>query len=134
MRYIMYNAAGRIVRTIECSASMIEIQKQENEYILETDVEVYGESYWVQDGKVKEKTALPFTINKLEIFADGEDSVIIHGLPAGIEIDWPDFYRHTTKENETVEFLVDLLGKHTFSLFSIPYLFTEITIEAIAAT
>ena len=83
---------------------------------------------------MKEKTALPFTTNKLEILADGEDSAVIQGLPAGIEIDWPDLYRHITEENETIEFMVDLPGKYTFSLFSTPHLFTEITIEAIAAT
>ncbi len=54
MNYIIYNASGKILRTGSCPASMFELQKREDQFIIEGKAD--GRIKKIVDGKVVDKT------------------------------------------------------------------------------
>ena len=88
---------------------------------------------YVESGAVTQRQLMPLATTNTSIIANGTDEAIISGIPAGVQVEWPDGQIDIVTDGE-IGFSVDLPGTYTFRFTAVPYLDKEVTIEAIAAT
>ena len=79
------------------------------------------------------KQPMPIVAAGVILTANGTDEAIISGIPAGVQVQWPDGQTDMVNDGE-IRFSVDLPGTYTFRFTAVPYLDQEVVIEAIAAT
>lgn len=77
-----------------------------------------------------DKKEMRILLNKQGLKADGEDVIVFSNIPEGTIVLWPDGIEIEMNEETTVEFAVDLPGKHTFKFFHPHYFDKEVTCEA----
>ena len=90
-------------------------------------------SSYVEAGQVKARQSMLLTISSTQITANGTDEAIISGIPAGVQVQWPDGQTDIVMDGE-INFSVDLPGNYTLTFTAVPYLDQEVVIEAVAAT
>ena len=87
----------------------------------------------VESGVVTQRQPMPLITTNSPLIANGTDEAIISGIPAGVQVEWPDGQTDMVNDGE-IRFSVDLPGTYTFRFTAVPYLDQEVVIEAIAAT
>lgn len=92
------------------------------------DIDV--DRHFILDGQVTERQPLSFP--NQTITADGTDEALITGIPAGVSVTWPDGQTDEVADGEVV-LAVDLPGTYVLRFTGVPYLDTEVTIEAVPA-
>jgi len=92
----------------------------------------YADVY-VESGVVTRRQPIPLVTTNTPLTANGTDEAIISGIPAGVQVEWPDGQIDTVTGGE-IGFSVDLAGTYTFQFTAVPYLDQEVVIEAILAT
>ena len=90
-------------------------------------------NFYVADDALTKKQSIPLITTNTPLIANGTNETIISGIPAGVQVEWPDGQTDIVTGGE-IGFSVDLPGTYTFQFTAVPYLDQEITIEAIAAT
>ena len=90
-------------------------------------------SHYVVGGAVQPKQPMSLITTNTPLIANGTDEAIISGIPAGVQVRWPDGQTDIVADGE-IRFSVDLTGTYTFQFSAVPYLDQEVTIEALAAT
>ena len=129
-RWAIYKSnTGKIDRVYSGPEYEALIQPQAGEQVVvilgaENDVSIY-----VEAGQVKARQSMLLTISSTQITANGTDEAIISGIPAGVQVEWPDGQTDIVTDGE-IRFSVDLLGTYTFRLTAVPYLDQEVVIEA----
>ena len=108
-----------------------EILSGEGRIVLHEDVDAF-ECYVLEEKLASKSKILSVTSNE-KITANGTDEAIISGIPAGVQVEWPDGQTDIVTDGE-IRFSVDLPGTYTFRFTAVPYLDQEVVIEAIAAT
>ena len=89
--------------------------------------------FYIELGSLTKKQSMVLIITNTPLTADGTDEAIISGIPAGVQVEWPDGQTDIVTGGE-IRFSVDLAGTYTFRFTAVPYLDQEIIIEAIPAT
>ena len=89
--------------------------------------------FYIELGSLTKKQSMVLIITNTPLTADGTDEAIISGIPAGVQVEWPDGQTDIVTGGE-IRFSVDLAGTYTFRFTAVPYLDQEVVIEAIAAT
>ncbi len=127
MNYIIHNAAGEVLRTVSCDPSMIDIQLSTGESYIEGTTN--DELQYVLNGKPVNKQVIPATVNKLNITADGVDSIIIDNLPS------PSTVIIDSQSIEVLdgllEFTLDQPGNFTVTCAGFPY--SPVDFEVVAS-
>ena len=90
-------------------------------------------THYVTNGVLMDRQPMPLIVTSTPLIANGTDEAIISGIPAGVQVEWPDGQTDIVTGGE-IRFSVDLPGTYTFRFTAVPYLDKEITVEAIAAT
>ena len=113
---------------------------EEVEYVAIEGEIFFALDSWANDSNVyfdgvgvSEKQPMPLIATNTVLTANGTDEAIISGIPAGVQVEWPDGQTDIVNDGE-IRFSVDLAGTYTFQFTAVPYLDKEITVEAIAAT
>lgn len=134
-RHAVYLANGEIIRIINVPDFMDDAQA--NALSASESIAVVPD--WVQLGRAYfsggaplQRSELSLTVSATQVTANGTDTVTISGIPAGVEVNWPDGV--VTSGDATIEFDTDLAGPHRFRFTAVEYLEKEVTIEAVAAT
>ena len=89
-------------------------------------------SVYVESDVVTQRQPIPLVTTNTPLTADGTDEAIISGIPAGVQVEWPDGQIDIVTDGE-IGFSVDLPGTYTFRFTAVPYLDQEVVIEAIPA-
>jgi len=100
---------------------------------VEVDEQVGFATHYILSGVATEKQLFSFVLNAFDVIANGTDEAIISGIPAGVQVEWPDGQTDIVTDGE-IRFSVDLPGTYTFRFTAVPYLDQEVVIEAIPAT
>ncbi len=88
--------------------------------------------YNFSTAEFERKTAVPYTLDKTTITADGIDTATISHLPHEISIRWDDYTRTELPDGESIEFAAAYPGGYVILLKSPVHLPTEVRIEAIS--
>ena len=88
---------------------------------------------YVESGVVTQRQQIPLITTNTSLTANGTDEFVISGVPAGVQVEWPDGQTDIVTDGE-IRFSVDLPGTYTFRFTAVPYLDQEVVIEAIPAT
>ena len=134
MRYFVYNSQTGLMHfegVGELSDPILE--HYQNGAVMEADVSGDFSEYYIDDGVIVARLPMSLITTNTPINANGTDEAIISGIPAGVQVQWPDGQTDIVTGGE-ISFSVDLPGTYTFRFTAVPYLDKEITIEAIAAT
>ena len=133
-RFAIYEPSGTIIRIVTCLDSWASGQiTTELESVISFSVDGNDSTHWVSDNVLTAKQAMPLISSSTALTANGTDEAIISGIPAGVQVEWPDGQTDIVTDGE-ISFSVDLPGTYTFRFTAVPYLDKEITVEAIAAT
>ena len=100
--------------------------------VLDSQANASSAKNYVDNGQLKDRQGFELLLSAAQIVANGTDEAIISGIPAGVQVEWPDGQTDIVTDGE-IRFSVDLAGTYTFRFTAVPYLDQEITIEAIAA-
>lgn len=127
----IYDSVGKLIRTVSCPQSMLYAQKQQGEFI------VFGKANpatdWVNQGEIQNRQPQLTELDKQLLSADGIDVIHIINAPNGtfkaINIDTLDTVTGTINGADT--FSTTILGDHTITIMSWPYLDFTTTIKAI---
>ncbi len=132
--YSIYKTqSGEIVRQIACPAELIVLQVGVGEAVYPgfPDPAVY----YVDAGVLREREVMPVSIDKLQVVANGIDTVTISGIPGVAE-------RRLVRVNRVpyrleagdpvFELTTDMPGEYRVSVVSPPYLDKEWIVEAVA--
>jgi len=131
----LYSSEGEIELTITCPESLVALQGNAGLSMIDLAFSQDGVNSYVDNSTftVKPKDTMPLVATNSPLTADGTDEVIISGIPAGAQVEWPDGQTDIVTGGE-IGFSVDLAGTYTFQFTAVPYLNQEIIVEAIPAT
>jgi len=131
----LYLFDGKIDTVVTCSDFMATLQGGEGLECIELDSTQEADNSYVDitTQVVMAKQSMVLITTNTPLTASGTDEVIISGIPAGVQVQWPDGQTNIVTDGE-IRFSVDLAGTYAFRFTAVPYLDQEITIEAIAAT
>ena len=101
--------------------------------VLDSQANASSAKNYVDNGQLKDRQGFELLLSAAQIVANGTDEAIISGIPAGVQVEWPDGQTDIVTDGD-IRFSVDLAGTYTFRFTAVPYLDKEITVEAIAAT
>jgi hypothetical protein len=133
--FACFGLEGRISNIMDCLIVADSFQSDTGWMTLEIDPTVKIGTHYIDilEGVAVERTNMSINVNDLEIIANGTDEAIISGIPAGVQVEWPDGQTDIVTDGE-IRFSVDLAGFYTFRFTAVPYLDQEVVIEAIPAT
>jgi len=100
---------------------------------VEVGEHVTDSTHYILQGGAQPKQTMPLITTNTPLIANGTDEAIISGIPAGVQVQWPDGQTDIVTDGE-ISFSVDLAGFYTFRFTAVPYLDQEVVIEAIPAT
>ena len=128
----IYNSEGRILRTVLTSPAMVQMQKQEGEFLFEGTSDISTD--YVNEGVVTKREVQPITLNKTVLAADGIDSIILSNVPNGafsaFNLNDMNIQLFGNIEGEDT-FSTTIAGTYKIKIESFPYFDFEATIEAI---
>ena len=134
MAYIYFKQDGSIACTFTGTLGQAAMQAEHDEYpFLYADTPATSDTHWVVSGSLTAKQPMPFITTNAPLIANGTAEVIISGIPAGVQVQWPDGQTDIVTDGE-IRFSVDLAGTYAFRFTAVQYLDKEITVEAIPAT
>ena len=87
---------------------------------------------YVESGSVLQRQPMVLITTNTPLLANGTDEAVISGIPAGVQVEWPDGQTDIVTDGE-IGFSVDLAGFYIFRFTAVPYLDQEVVIEAIPA-
>lgn len=131
--FIIYDAAGHIIRSGQCQDGFLAAQVvDQNEFVLMGTVDLYKD--YVAQGEVLRRPAQQTAIDKLTLTADGIDTVVFSGAPAGADIRIEnrasgDSVSGALSDPDT--FSTTILGAYNVLITCWPYLDWEAQINAI---
>lgn len=128
----IYNSEGRILRVASVSPAMVQMQKQEGEFLFEGTSDISAD--YVNNGEVIKREIQPTTINKTTLSADGIDSIIFSNVPNGTFLAFNINDMNTQVFGNIVTediFSTTVAGTYHIKIISFPYLDFETTVEAI---
>jgi len=131
--FAAYDNHGEIHYTLQCLSVEASFGEDTGLNAVEVPDGVGSENSYVVEGVAQEKQLMPLITTNTSIIANGTDEAIISGIPAGVQVQWPDGQTDIVADGE-IGFSVDLPGTYTFRFTAVPYLDQEVVIEAIAAT
>jgi len=123
---------GEIARTVECPQASYLSQVNEGEGYVFSDVEqalFVIEAHYVVDDVIVPRPTLSFILSINTITANGTDTCLISGIPAGAEITSND--TTITTDGSDIEFVTDIPGEHRLQITLWPYQDAEVVINAI---
>ena len=127
-----YTLDGTIRNIMYCDEVGPTYEEDTGFMTVEIEGNVNLETHYVNNGTVAEKELFNLVLATSSIIANGTDETIIFGIPAGVQVEWPDGQTDMVNDGE-IRFSVDLPGTYTFRFTAVPYLDQEVVIEAIAA-
>jgi hypothetical protein len=86
---LTYRADGSIMQYIQCLEHELDIQgvpEGGGALMLDempADVMAHSQNYWVPDGSIQPRKAMPIKVGKIDLKADGVDEAAITGIPHG---------------------------------------------------
>ena len=101
--------------------------------VLDSQANASSAKNYVDNGQLKDRQGFELLLSAAQIVANGTDEAIISGIPAGVQVQWPDGQTDIVMDGE-INFSVDLPGNYTLTFTAVPYLDQEVVIEAVAAT
>lgn len=128
---IIYDITGKILRTVSAPIEMIEMQKQENEFLIYGNADI--SSQYIKDGEVTDKLIQETTIDKVTLVADGIDYITISNSPIGTVyvIDTINKKSINAAIQSTETFSTTIPSTYKLRVEAFPYLDFEAIIEAI---
>lgn len=128
---IIYDITGKILRTVSAPIEMIEMQKQENEFLIYGNADI--SSQYIKDGEVTDKLTQETTIDKATLVADGIDYITISNSPIGTVyvIDTINKKSINAAIQSTETFSTTIPSTYKLWVEAFPYLDFEAIIEAI---
>lgn len=129
MQYTIYNnSTGQILRIVSCPQSMINAQliTSDESYI---DGPADDRIEYIKGSEVTLKTQPNYQINKENFMADGEDEIIISGLPipSKVFVNCNDSY---SVDDGSFEFSTDVPGEYTLIISTAQHLDATFTVTA----
>ena len=132
-RWAIYTPDGRIDRVYSGSATEALIQPHGSEQAVQMPEGLNDSTAYVVGGSIQPKQPMRLLTTNTPLIANGTNETIISGIPAGVQVEWPDGQTDIVTGGE-IGFSVDLPGTYTFQFTAVPYLDQEVVIEAIPAT
>ena len=130
MNFVIYNQDGQILRTGSCPQSMFALQMIDaDDFILEGSANDVTQYIDMVTHTVTDKPDITATLNKVELLADGEDSIIINDLPipCTVTLDAVDY----EVLDSSFEFTVDLPGEYQIAITALNHIDYSNTVTAL---
>ena len=131
--FAAYDSMGLIQFIMRCQAVGESFGSDTGLSAVEVSEDVAESTHYILEGGAQPKQTMPLITTNTPLIANGTDEAIISGIPAGVQVQWPDGQTDIVTDGE-ISFSVDLAGFYTFRFTAVPYLDQEVVIEAIAAT
>jgi hypothetical protein len=125
--YVVHDQNGMIVRTGSAPEGMISIQAGTGEYAIEAAGDDLTQ--YVVGGAVTDKPAMPVSIDKTTVSADGIDLATISGIPVGALCRVASIAEAVVNDG-TIELTFDNPGDYEITIIAFPYLDYTVTINA----
>lgn len=129
VNFIVYGMDGEIIRTGACPQSMIGLQMDVDNFVLEGEADDVAQYVDMTTHTVANKRTITPVFSKLSMIADGVDTVIITELPVPCIVSLDDFAYNVP--DGVFEFTVDIAGTYTVRIDSVETLSYE---EQVIAT
>lgn len=130
--YFVYDlGTGEIDHEGICHPTVFDLQPLPvNHAIIDTEGVTGAEGHYVDGGNILVRTSYPYSINKTEVIANGQDTVEISGLHVPTTVVWPDG-EETIETDGYATFTLDMPGVYTVQLSATPYLTEVVDVTAI---
>ena len=130
MDFIVYNeSTGEIVRTGTAPPSMVDMQAQTGEVVIEGEANDLTQYFDIVLGQIVNKPIIPCSIDKLTLTADNIDSITISNLPNPSTVMIMDEGVWEITDG-SFEFTIDTIGEYQITCNSSLYLEVGYTINA----
>ena len=131
--FAAYDSTGLIQFIMRCQAVGESFGSDTGLSVVEVSEHVTDSTHYIFQGNAQPKQTMPLITTGSPLIANGTDEGIISGIPAGVQVQWPDGQTDIVMDGE-INFSVDLPGNYTLTFTAVPYLDQEVVIEAVAAT
>ena len=132
-RWAVYDSSGAILFIYSGQAFEAQMQAQGDLQVCAIPDGLDDTTAYVDVDGITPKQPIPIVAAGVILTANATDEAIISGIPAGVQVEWPDGQIDIVTDGE-IRFSVDLAGTYTFRFTAVPYLDQEVVIEAVAAT
>ena len=127
--FAIYDNNGVIQRIVNCGVDEAPLQTEQDENFVEVPSNITDLTHYIDNGQLSTKLALPLSINKSIIAADGVDTITINNIPADTIITWWDDQQDIITDG-ILEITSDLEGEYKIILDHPHYLQETLTFEA----
>jgi hypothetical protein len=123
--YAVYEADGTLVKAISCSEDEIEMNIDQGQLFMTTDVFANYDTQYVSNNTIVDKTEFPeLTVSPATIGS----LISITNIPTGSKVRWPDGVV-TPEDDGELSFTVDVGGEYFFEFRHPLYLSKRLTID-----
>lgn len=123
--YVVYEPDGTIVKAICCSEEEIEMNIDQGQLFMATDVFANYDTQYVSNNTIVDKTEFPeLTVSSATIGS----LISITNIPTGSKVKWPDNVV-TSEDDGELSFTADVGGEYFFEFRHPLYLSKRLTVD-----